>query len=152
MQQTLILGGATMKIHLDLVPPTLTAQHKGARIVNPKVGKPFVSHYKKTEIVELEDLFISLLTPQRPPTPLEGPVSMHSAWIFPYRVSEPKRVTVNDPLLWHWKRPDAGNIQKLLTDCVVKAGFMLDDGQIADERTTKHWGRYPGIWITLHRL
>jgi Holliday junction resolvase RusA-like endonuclease len=141
-----------MKIHLDIVPPRITAQEKGARIVRPKVGKPFISHYVKHEVREIEELFLKHLLPQRPPQPLSGPLRMVSSWIFPYRASEPKRRTQGGQLLWHDKRPDTGNIQKLLTDCIVKAGFMHDDGQVADDRVTKHWGQHAGIWIEIYPL
>ncbi len=141
-----------VKIHLDIVPPTITAQQKGVRIVQPKHGKAFVSHYVKKEVEKTEKLFVTLLqgVKHRPLTPIPGPVSIETNWIFPYRESEPKRNF--GKLIWHYKRPDYGNLQKLLDDCLVKAGYLEDDGQISDGRTTKHWGQFPGIWITIKPL
>lgn len=136
---------------MDFEPPTVTAQHKGARVVVPNIGKPFIHWFVKKEIEAAEKMLAAQLAPFRPQRPFQGPLRLVAEWTFPWRSSEPKR---NRGAGWRWKdtAPDAGNSNKLLEDVMQREGFFLNDSQIADPRYPKMWGDRPGIRITLESL
>lgn len=133
---------------LSLDPPTATAQMKGERIAY-KGGKPFVIHYKKKPQLEAEKLFKMLLNPNRPRRPLTGAVRVSCDWFFSFRKSEKKGVTSHFSAVPKTTKPDAGNSNKMLIDCMTDLGFWNDDSQIFDETARKFWSDEPGILIKI---
>lgn len=49
-------------------------------------------------------------------------------------------------------RPDTDNLQKLLKDCMTKAGFWKDDAQVCEEFVQKLWAALPGILIQVREM
>lgn len=136
---------------MEFEPPTVTAQHKGARIVIPRVGKPFIHFFTKKEIEAAAKLLNTHLAPFIPAQPFTGPLRLVTEWTFPWRTSEPKKERI---MGWKWKdtHGDADNLFKLLSDQMAECRFFHNDSQIADLRVSKTWGDRPGIRITLQQL
>ncbi len=124
---------------LDCVPPTTTAQQKGV-----SRGRFFT----KAKVKDAERLYCTLLVPHRPKAPLTGPLSAEITFTFPFRNGESKSV-IAQGWMPHDKRPDCSNLVKLFEDCMGIVGFFGDDGQIADLRVRKGWGKKPGIGVTI---
>ncbi|MBK1835033.1 RusA family crossover junction endodeoxyribonuclease [Roseibacillus ishigakijimensis] len=138
-----------VRFFLSLDPPTATAQQKGERVVPGKGGKHFVVHYKKQSLKDAEKLFKTLLLPFKPAKPIEGAVRVSCEWIFPWRKSERKTVRRAFSAIPKTTKPDAGNSNKLLIDCMTDLGFWGDDSQVFDESARKYWGEEPGIFIQI---
>lgn len=136
---------------LSFVPPTITSQQKGERVVVPRNGKPFVHHFVKPEVEAMQAELRRMLFPHIPKEPLKGPLRMICEWLYPWRESETKKGRAAG-WRWHDKRPDYGNIQKALDDQMQALGFFEDDGQICDARVMKKWSDTPGIRITIYQL
>lgn len=129
---------------LDLVPPEVTAQHKG---VSARGGK--VRVFTKQAIKDLEAIYCAALAPHRPASPLKGAVRAHITFTFPWRESE-KQKTIALGWLPKPTKSDADNIYKLFGDCLGTVGFFAKgDEQIADLRILKGWGSKPGIRVRL---
>lgn len=146
-----IFADGRLDFFLDIIPPTITAQQKGQRVVVPKHGKPFVHHFVKKEVEAAQKQFSRALFPFLPKQPMLGPLRIVEEWRWPWRESEPKR---NRAMGWKWKdvAPDFENISKALVDEMGKLGFFKNDGQICDGRVLKKWSDIPGIRITLEKL
>lgn len=130
--------------HLDLIPPEITAQHKG---VTMRGGR--VRVYTKQAIKDLERTYCLALSAHRPFKPIVGPVRATVTFTFPWRASEPAK---NRKLGWRPRdtKPDADNIAKLFADCMGICGFFAKgDEQIASLTILKGWGDRPGIRVRL---
>lgn len=138
-----------IQFFLPCEPPTATAQQKGARIVTPKGGRPFVSFYKKQTLKDAESLFKGLLTRHMLDKPLTGPLAVEVDWVFPWRASEKKSILAAFYLLPKDTKPDADNSNKLLLDCMTELGFWGDDSQIYDLRVRKFWGIEAGLKVRI---
>lgn len=129
-----------MEFFLPMIPPTATHQEKQARVVK---GKPVF--YDPPEVAAARSKLTAHLAGHRPARPLEGAVRLLVKWCFPlcgnHRDGE-YRIT----------KPDTDNLNKLLKDCMTRAGFWQDDAQVASEICEKFWARTPGIYIRLETL
>lgn len=133
-------GGLAFR--LDCVPPTATAQQKGACVRGGRVR-----FYTKARVSRDADFLAALLLPHRPPAPFAGPVSFEAVWTFPWRKSERKSAVAAGVPLPHASRPDLDNLEKLLLDVMTRLRFWTDDSLVAEKRTAKFRGPRPGIWI-----
>jgi Holliday junction resolvase RusA-like endonuclease len=132
---------------LDLVPPEITAQHKG---VSMRGGKVHV--FTKHEIKDLARVYCLALAPHRPASPLKGPVRAFITFTFPWREREEARAKSGGWLPRDTK-PDCDNIVKLFADCLGTVGFFAKgDQQIADLRVLKGWGSRPGVRVRLSEM
>ena len=130
-----------MKFFLNINPPTATAQEKK---VSVRGGKPVF--YNPAPVKEAKKLLISHLMPERPDAPIEGPVELKTAWLFPKGKSHKDGE-------WRVTRPDTDNLQKLLKDCMTRCGFWTDDAQVVRETAEKKWSDEPtGIEIEITKL
>ncbi len=137
---------------MEFMPPEVTSQQKGVRVVVPTNGtRPFPSFFTKSEVVKAEKAIAVRLLPFKPAKPFDGPLRLISEWTWAWRASEPKKNRVAG---WAWRAtmPDFDNISKLLCDQMAALQFFHNDSQIADARVTKQWGDRPGIRITLEAL
>ena len=130
-----------MQFFLNINPPTATAQMKQVRVVD---GKPMF--YDPPRVKESRRSLSALLSHHRPSIPLEGPISLRVLWLFPkgktHRNGE-----------WRITKPDTDNLQKMLKDCMTRAGFWNDDAQVVREIVEKRWSDEPvGIYIELEEL
>ena len=129
-----------MEFTLDINPPTVTAQEHRIRIVR---GRPMFYDTQKLKAVRAA--FESLLCEHRPAAPLRGPVALNVEWRFATKSHREGTYRIT--------RPDTDNLQKLLKDCMTRAGFWKDDAQVCREEVTKRWSQEkPGIHITVATL
>ena len=130
-----------MDFFIAIKPPTATAQEKQVRIVH---GKPLF--YDPAPVKEAKKLLIGHLIVHRPNQPLTGALQLRTLWLFPKGKSHNNGE-------WRSTRPDTDNLQKLLKDCMTRAGFWKDDAQVCREEVTKRWSREkPGIHIKVVTL
>lgn len=130
------------RIHLPIIPPTATAQQKGVFVRGGRAH-----FYTKAKVREAEATYATLLMAHRPETPTEGEIYLHVTFTFPYRKSEPKRVTRNGDIIPHLQRPDLDNLEKNLIDTMTRLGFWSDDSQIFEKYTRKLRGPSPAVDI-----
>ena len=118
--------------------PTVTSQEKGIDFNRRKV-------YTKTELLEVEQKFKSLLAPHRPKEPIRGPVQLSVVWCFPATKTHPAGS-------WKTSKPDTDNAIKLLKDCMTDLKFWIDDAQVACENLMKRYDEISGIYIEISEL
>ena len=109
-------------VKLDIVPPTVTAQQKGVFVRNGRAH-----FFTKQKVRDAEDFLAAMLAPHAPDVPLHGPVYFQARWCFPYRKSEPKRVTNAGREIAHTVRPDLDNLEKALLDVLTRLRYWEDD-------------------------
>jgi Holliday junction resolvase RusA-like endonuclease len=131
-----------LKFFIAMVPPTVTSQQKG--IAGGRV-------YTKPEVRDAKEALKSRLAMFRPETPLQGPLSLLTKWVFPWRKSDSQKARA-DGLALHSERPDCDNIVKLLADCMTDLGFWKDDGQVSVLRVEKFRGDVTGIFVQVDEL
>jgi len=132
----------SIDIRLNILPPTATAQQKGVFVRNGRAH-----FFVKKEVKEAEAFLGSLLAPYAPDEPMRGAVEFRATWVFPYRKSEPKRVTAAGEYIPHTSRPDLDNLEKGLLDTLTRLRFWEDDNQVAKKETVKAWGASPFLEI-----
>lgn len=132
---------AANEFFLPMIPPTVTAQEHKLAAVN---GKPLI--YDTAEIKEAKEKLMAYLFKHKPLAPLQDTaVRLTVKWLFPKgnRHSDGEyRIT----------KPDTDNLQKMLKDCMTKAGFWKDDALVASEITEKFWADKPGIYIRIEEI
>lgn len=135
-----------IRFHLPIVPPKATSQTKRLVMVG---GKP--RFFAKKEHQSAENDLMTLCARHAPESPLQGPLQLSVAFVFPWRKSETKRRIAlgNAP---NDTRPDCDNLVKLVGDVLTKLRFYGDDGQVADLHVTKAWGDAVGITISIQQI
>ena len=128
---------------IPCIPPTTTAQQKGAFVV----GKT-VRFFKKKKTVQAENTLIGLLKDHAPKQPHEGALKVCITLIFPWRKSESKSDLLTGRAC-HITRPDFDNLSKMLCDVMTTLGYWKDDGQISDGRIIKRRGSVTGIKVEI---
>ena len=136
-----------LTIRLDCVPPTATAQQKGAMVIGGRVR-----FYTKAKVRRAESLLASLLMPHRPSVPFSRPVALTATWTFPWRKSERRSVVKAGLPVPHTSRPDLDNLEKNLLDVMTSLAFWTDDSLVARKDTGKQWGPRPGIDIAVREI
>lgn len=133
-----------LTIRLDCIPPTATAQQKGAFVCGGRIR-----FYTKKKVRQSENFLAALLSMHVPDVPFSEPVSLKVRWTFPYRKSE-RRSVVNAGLpVPHNVRPDLDNLEKNLLDVMTRLNFWTDDSLVTEKSTSKWWGPKPGIDIEI---
>lgn len=126
---------------LPMIPPTVTHQEKQVRVVK-RNGKPVPQFYEPAKVKAARAKLLDSVARYKPDAPMTGPVQLQVTWCFPldkggiHRDGEPKS-----------SKPDTDNLQKLLKDCMTKAGFWFDDAQVCREVAEKFWAEIPGLYI-----
>lgn len=130
-----------MHFFMELNPPTATAQEHKVRVVN---NKPVF--YDPPEVKEAKKILIGNLLPNRPDSPLTGPVALSTIWLFPKGKTHKNGE-------YRMTKPDTDNLQKLLKDCMTRCGFWKDDSQVVRETVEKRWSDEPyGIYIEISEI
>jgi len=132
---------------LDCVPPTATAQQKGAFVCGGRVR-----FFTKKKVRQSENFLAALLSMHVPDVPFSEPVAVTVRWTFPWRKSERKSVTRAGEPIPHVSRPDLDNLEKNLLDVLTRLRFWTDDSLIATKLTSKWWGPNPGIDVTIRPM
>lgn len=120
--------------------PTKTAQEKKLAL---RGGRPVL--YTPPELRDIRARYVAALMPHRPKAPLEGPVKLYTAWIFPCSSRHPNGA-------YKTTRPDTDNLLKGFKDAMTEAGFWKDDAQVALELTYKRYGTDEGILVEVGAL
>ena len=131
-------------IRLDCIPPTATAQQKGAFVCGGRIR-----FYTKRKVRQSENFLAALLSMHVPDVPFSGPVSLKVRWTFPYRKSERRSVVNAGIPVPHNVRPDLDNLEKNLLDVLTRLNFWTDDSLVTEKFTSKWWGPKPGIDIEI---
>lgn len=129
-------------------PPHTTAQ-AGKRILKSKDGRFFIGKKSDSKAQQTENELFMLLYPYRPQKAFVGALKVEIKWVYPWRLSEPKKNRVLG-CRYCDTRPDADNLLKFLFDIMTRCGFWLDDAQVADLRFEKMWGDEPRIEIKIY--
>lgn len=133
------------------------------RVVGVPVAQPrakatrrgkFASVYTPDGPVHAWRSYVSVAAaPLRPATPIETPVDIELAFVFPrpkahYRANG--EVKPNAP--WrHTQRPDVDNLAKAILDELTNVGYWRGDEVVARLTVTKMWGepRDAGVHVSL---
>lgn len=126
--------------------PTVTHQEHGVRVQNGKT-----IFYDTEELKAARQKYTDMLALHKPDRKLTGPLHLQVVWCF---------LSDRHPDgAWRTTKPDTDNLQKLLKDCMTKAGFWEDDAQVVREEVEKRWvrgirkgGTASGIWISVHEM
>ena len=132
---------------IDCVPPTATAQQKGAFVCGGRVR-----FYTKKKVRQSENFLAALISMHTPDVPFAKPVSLKVRWTFPYRKSERKGIVRTGADIPHTSRPDLDNLEKNLLDVLTRLNFWTDDSLVAEKSTSKWWGPKPGIDIEIRPM
>lgn len=133
-----------LTIRLNCIPPTATAQQKGAFVCGGRIR-----FYTKRNVRASENFLAALLMPHRPPRPFDCPVALEAFWTFPYRKTERRGVVKAEQNIPHTSRPDLDNLEKGLLDVLTRLNFWTDDSLVCAKATGKAWGAKPGIYIDI---
>ncbi len=136
-----------LSFRIDCIPPTATAQQKGAFVCGGRVR-----FYTKKKVRQGENFLAALLSTHVPDVPFGCPVSLTVRWTFPFRKSERKSVVRAGLDKPHTSRPDLDNLEKNLLDVMTRLGFWTDDSLVAEKHTSKRWGPNPGIHVGIEPL
>ena len=130
-----------MKIFLQMIPPTTTAQERKYTVVR---GEVYI--YKPKKLRDAYHTLMWHLKRSKPPEPFKGPVKLRVRWLFPKGKS-------HKHMEWRVSRPDTDNLEKMLKDCMTECGYWLDDAQVVHEDVCKIWSDAPtGIEIEITQL
>lgn len=125
---------------LAMEPPTVTHNDLRAAL---RGGRPAI--VKSDRLREAEGALVARLARQAPPEPMGGPLSVEVRWCFATRGVHAQ----GEP---HVKKPDMSNMLKTLEDCMRRAGWIVDDSLVCEERTAKAWMDPAGIWVRVAQL
>lgn len=144
-----ILHTHLLHLRFDTMPPSATAQQKGAFVRNGHVH-----FFTKKRVRQQENNMVALVLSALPKgwKPLEGAVCLHVHLCYPYRKQERKSVIRAGKEIPHDRRPDLDNLLKNLVDSLVTAGLVQDDGQVCDLFATKRRGPRPYWTVDVGRV
>lgn len=131
---------------LSGVPPTATAQHKGA----VRVGNG-IRFFEKKEVRSAREQLMGMLRPHVPADPFEGELSVCVQFVWPHLKSSTKGVKERC-LVPLTTRPDVDNLVKMFLDVMTQMSFWKDDGQVWNLTVRKWRGHQPGIYVDIDRL
>jgi Holliday junction resolvase RusA-like endonuclease len=130
----------TTSFFMPMIPPSVTHQEKEVAVVN---GKPVF--YEPPELKAARAKLMAHLGQHTPKKPYTGPVRLTVKWCFPITGKHKDGE-------YKYTRPDAGNSNKLLEDCMEDLGFYKNDSQIASLVVEKFWAQLPGIYIRIEAI
>ncbi|MBN6886226.1 Holliday junction resolvase RusA-like endonuclease [Cytobacillus horneckiae] len=131
----------TIEFFMPMVPPTTTHQQKQVTVRN---GKPVF--YEPEDLKAARAKLMAHLGKHVPEKKYKGPLRLMAKWCFPL-VKGKKDGQYKDT------KPDNGNSNKLLEDCMEDLGyFEKGDAQIASLIVEKFWADVPGIYIRIEEI
>lgn len=129
-----------------MIPPEITHQQKKVNVVYDKKKEKYVPvFYEPPELKNAREKFMAHFAKYTPDRKIKGPVRMIVKWCFPIKGS-------HEDGEYKDTKPDCGNSNKLLEDCLEDLGFYKNDAQIASSITEKFWAEIPGIYIRIEAL
>lgn len=121
-------------------PPTITHQQKQVSVVD---GKPIF--YEPEELKAARAMLMAHLGKHKPEKLYMGPIRLTVKWCFPITGKHQDGE-------YKYTKPDVGNSNKLLEDCMEDLGFYKNDALIASLIVEKFWAKLPGIYIKIEAL
>lgn len=134
LKEIFTLGNNIMRMLLNMIPPTTTAQEKKINFKTKKV-------YSAPAVMDAKAKYRAHLAKYRPEHPMTGPLSMIVIWFF--------QADDNHPIGYCTNKPDLDNANKLLQDVMQELGFFEDDKQIVNLHLSKRYTNSPGVVIYL---
>lgn len=135
-----------IEFFMPIIPPETTAQQKKVNIVyDKKKGKNIPVFYEPTDLSAARSKLMAHLAKHVPDKKMTGPVRLITKWCFPI-------INGHQDGEYKYTKPDNGNMNKLLEDCMEDLGFYKNDAQIASLIVEKFWAKIPGIYIRIEEL
>ncbi len=113
-------------------------------------GRPLF--YKTKELENAENLYLQYLKFYTPEKPLDGALGLKIKFTFPFNDGESKKVVAEGLETPKTTHPDLDNMEKLLIDCLQKAGIIANDSRIFLKVTAKTYGSNPSIEILINEV
>lgn len=88
---------------------------------------------------------------EAPAEPIDGPVKLKILFRFPFKAGERKTV-LQSGRAWKDTKPDLGNLEKQVEDCLEAAGWIVNDSRIVWRESAKVRSATPGLTIVLSRV
>lgn len=131
----------TVEFFIPMIPPTTTHQTKQVAVRN---GKPIF--YEPEDLKAARAKFMAHLGKHTPDEKMKGPLRLIAKWCFPL-IDGKKDGQYKDT------KPDNGNSNKLLEDCLENLDFFeKGDQQIASLIVEHFWADVPGIYIKIEEV
>ena len=124
--------------------PVPKGRHR-SRVVQRKGKKPLVQQYPDPNTVAFEER-VAMAAKAAGATLLKGPVCVVVISVWPYRKSDPKRVTTSGLYYPKDTSPDGDNVYKAVADALQKICYR-NDGQIVFHKDEDFWGPRPGTYV-----
>ena len=129
-----------MHFFLPMDPPTKTQQEH--RIGRRKDGSMYV--YEDRDLKEARMKIRKALSRVPHEQIASGPIRLVVKWLFPKGHHHDGTYKTT--------KPDTDNLNKMLKDEMTKAGFWMDDAQVASEVIEKFWAATSGIFVSVEEL
>lgn len=133
--------------------PTAQKRHRHFSRLG-KSGKMFVTLYDPSK--GTKESFISIAHRYAPEKPLEGPLRVDITFWMPrpknhYGSGKNASVLKPNASVWHDKKPDKDNLEKMVLDS-MKGVFWKDDNQIAAGISFKVYSEMPRTTVKIYKL
>ena len=145
----------TIKIFIPGIPKP--KQSVRSRIVAPKNGKPFVTHYQSQEVKKQERAIAAIVSEQLPENFIchDGPIEVVSLkFAFPItsslRAAEKKMIAAGIDLPKITKPDLTDNLSKGLFDAMEGIVYTNDSKVFKVTNSTKVLSSRPGIYLRMH--
>lgn len=140
-----------VNIRVPIEPPP-THQAALRILKNKSTGSMFVGKMSKSNAVQWMKSFQACLVKWRPAEPIGGPLRVSIN--FGYAPLEKHKKNHGGATVIEAKltRPDCDNLVKMVLDCLVKSGYIVDDSNVTSLSVTKwfhHKGPFVDVIITV---
>jgi len=134
-----------VNIRVPIEPPP-THQANLRILKNKSTGSMFVGKMANSKATQWMKLFQSYLVKWTPPEPIAGPLRVTVN--FGYALLQKHRRKNGGASIIEAKvtRPDVDNLVKMVLDCFVKSGYIVDDSNISSLSVSK-WFHNKGPFV-----
>jgi len=108
-------------------------QQSALRILKNKAGKMFVGKMSSSKASKWKKEFIAKVMKDRPDKPYDFPLYVEITFEYPFLKKHKGEVDI----LPKTTRPDLDNLEKMVLDGLVEAGYMVDDSLVCSKHTHK---------------
>lgn len=110
-------------------------QQGSLRILKNKAGKMFVGKMSNSKASQWKRDFIAMISQYKPSVPYDFPLEITIG--FEYDYLKKHTAIERKQILPKNTRPDLDNLEKMVLDALVEAGFMTDDSLVAIKHSHK---------------
>lgn len=143
-------------MRIEFTIPCFVHPKQGGRVqVVSRGGKTWAHHHQPDKVIENARAITTLCAQHRPETPMRGPIRLTLSFQYPWRKSEPQKnrhcqgVRAGKP---KDTNPDLGNLEKQIEDVLERAGFFVNDAQIAERHSQKGWCDQGGVSVVIETM